>query len=894
MDILEPDIKYRYSIEDVLSCYKTAEEAFIAGDYVSALRLCNLSQNRDIEISGCAYIMAGHTKKGLEILSKIPTLSQRGYLYLAFAHWIEGSEEKSINILDGLINEDSSNIIYDKFKKILTKKNINILLFGHLTSNGVESLLSSTENKYCKFNLYTVGYSKDDDIRIRHDVDIVQTIYSYLPEEEHPDLALIISPYCIFHKNYGDLPIPKVIFMMDHDYFTYNYGGIIKNDIIVVASSMEHFEVSNFFSLPCHVYYTYDMSSAIHNEEREGSATTHYTNQETFSEKSYDIVITGSTFTDFQRQKSQLVFKLLNMPREWKIRVADGFMDKASYFNLLKKTKLTFSSVRFIDLLQQRGVDALNNSCMILYPENSSWPLFFDEKKSLINPYSLNFSTLQYQLENYLTKFTNHDKQEMGKASACSNFEFLFKKAPYRELSQLKYFTFISLFKRDKTDEQKRKQFLQETTGVNGFEYWTRGYFNDSLLSLKNYLSSISPKTEYHYIKLFNLCVYEGGNKTNGSDKTTKEERRIELLYAHQIGREGLKRFPSSLVLRFNVARFYYFTGMTQNALSEFLRITHNASNLTYFELTADIFNFFFPKNILSLAEDDIYFPQLDYMDNVMVKYINPNVSNSLQKPYTEPKNIILSSCHYFLANIYRKQENLQKSLTHLHYALELYPDNYIAQNLMVETLIQTINQHNRKEVLSKVLRYYVSAIRHYPAFIRQNTFAYAFQAAHFLEHTDTAVQLLDSWFLFYKRVIPANGELKFSKVTITTILKYAHSYPHSLIHRFLDKNFISLSANDAESFFLLEEGEEQLIYPFFEHYLHHYANKQEFNKTTILIGKLICTPNLSIKRQIIHSCIHFLIAKNINSSELQEVIEQLKDADFDMTDDEEFNYKFV
>ncbi|MCV6636799.1 hypothetical protein [Candidatus Albibeggiatoa sp. nov. NOAA] len=913
MNILEPNIKHRYSVEDVLSSYENAEAAFLAGNYVAALRLCDFEQDR--ELAGCAYIMAGYAKKGIEILEDISVLSDRGLFYFAFGYWVEDDKKRAINIIDGLCQTHPDNELYFKFKSLLAKQRINLLLFGHLQKGSVQLLFDSI--KYAKeteFNVKTVGYSKAADIRIQHDSDILQVL-SLLPDDEYPDFALFISPYGIFHKNYQDLPIPKLIFLLDHDYFTYNYGGIIKNDIVVTTGPIEHFEITHFYSLPCHTYYSYDASSPKikdttkkSEEESNKSLLTpsnnvaqsssvedshcHTTlptdpavNHLVHQTKKYDFVLTGSIFNDFQRQKGQLVFKLIHMPNEWKIRIEDGFLDIEQYFEFLMKSKYTFTTVRFIDILQQRAVDALKNSCMSLYPQEASCALFLEHNK--MKPYKEGFEELKQQLTSYLTDSIKHSE------AAVSDFKALFKEPPERELCQLKYFSFLSIFKHNDINEQQRKQSLQETTGANGFESWAGHHFTDSLLPLKNYLNNISAKTEYHYIKLFNLYVYESVNKKTEEDDKKIEDRQVQLLYAHQIGREGLKRFPSSLVLRFNVARFYYFTAMTKNALSEFLRITHSASNLVYFELTADIFNFFFPKRTLSL-EEEVYFPQLDYADNIIIKYMNPKMPTSLQKPYTEPKNIILSNCHYFIADIYLQQDNLQKSLNHLLHALELHPDNYIAQNLIVEVLIKTINQHNKKEVLAKVLHYYVSAVRHYPAFIRKDTFAYALQAAHFLGHQDIAVQLLNSWFLLYKRVIPTNRKLIFSKVTVTTILKYTDFYPHSLIHHFFDKHFISISTHDKESVFLLEEGEEQLIYPFFEYYLSHYVKKQDFDKVIILLGKLIDTPNLSVKRQIIHSCIHFLIAKNVHSSELQAVIEQLKNADFNMTDDEAFSCQYI
>lgn len=866
MNILEPDIKYRYSIEDVLSNYRSAEEAFSAGDYISALKLCGSEQTRNsTEIAGCSYIMAGYTQKGSGVLSAIPNLSCRGQFYLAFAYWMDGEDEKATSIVDELLEGEISNIFYKKFSNILKNRTINILLFGHLNNNGVESLLSSLKDKNCKFNVYTVGYSKSDDIRIRHDMDIVQTIYSQLPKGEHPDFALIVSPYGIFHKNYEDLPIPKIIFMMDHDYFTYNYGGIIKNDIVVVTGSIEHFEVSNFFSLPCHVYYTYDMSASFHSEE-----VSNQTDQ--ISSKLYDIAITGSTFADFQRQKSQLVYKLIHMPSEWKIRVIDGFMDKSKYFDLLKKTKLTFSSVRFIDLLQQRGIDALKNDCALLYPENSSWPLFFDEQKLPIRPYSLNFETLQSQLRSYLTELTEHKKQEA--TSSCTAFQSMFKqKSSYHDLRQLKYFSFLSLFNSNDTNEQQRKKSLQETTGANGFEDWTGSYFVDSLDSLKNYLHNISLKTEYHYIKLFNLYIYEGGNKN--ADNKSIEKRRIAFLYANQVGREGLKRFPFSLVLRFNVARFYFFTGIIDNALNEFLTIVHNISHLSYSELTADIFNFFFPKYVFTTkVDEEVFFPQLDYFSNIIIKRVNSKVSTSLQKAYVEPINIILSTCYYFIAKIYYDKEKLQKSLQHLEYSLDLYPSNYVAQNFIVQVLKKSSTTASSKDVVSeKILNYYLSAVRNFPSFIKKDTFAYAFQAAHNLGSVDIANQLLDSWFLFYKRVSSPYGMLTVSQTTITTILDFMHLYPNSLVHHFLNKTFLNISNDESDSF-TLDEGEEQLIYPFFEIFLRYYTNKLDYDNVLILLTKLISTPNLSVERQMIHSYINLLIIRNIEPSKLKRIIE--------------------
>jgi len=867
MNIFEPNIQYRYSVKDVLASFESAEAAFLAGNYIAALRLCDLEQ--DVELSGCAYIMAGHVSKGIEILKALSGLSHRSQFYLAFAYWVEGNKNLAINIVEELIQTEPENAHYLKFKALLDKQCIHILLFGHLTEQTTKQLLKSVkQSKPAEFSIKTVGYSNYDDIYIEHDSDIQQVLTS-LPVDEYPDIALFISPYGIFHKNYQDLPIPKLIFMLDHDYFTHNYGGIIKNDIVVTTGPVEHFEINHFYSLPCHTFYNYDMSEELINED---VLDTKNSDQYEFNQtKKYDIVLTGSIFNNFQRQKGQLIFKIIHMPEEWKIKVVDGFLSVSQYYDMLKQSKFTFASVRFIDVLQQRSVDALNNGCIPLYSEQASCHLFIEN--DLMKPHSENFLSLKQQLTDYLNEPSTFNP------IAVANLEHIFKKPPARELHQLKYFSFVSIFKQNNPKELQRKQSLKETTGSIGFEMWTEKSFTSTMDSLKNHLHGVSQKTEYHYIKLFNLYVYEGGTQQARVGRTV-EERRIELLHAHRIGRKGLKQFPMSLTLRFNLARFYFFTGMTDNALSEFLKIVHSAHQLTYFELTADIFHFFFPKKVFSTLndelEDTLFFPQLSYSDNVIIKYVNLHVRPDLQKPFFEPKNIILSSCHYFIAKIYYKEDDLQKSLKHLYHALDLYPDNYVVQHFLVQILTKLpVSLQHRKEIFTKIIHFYILALRHYPAFIQQETFVYAIQAAHNLGRKEIVDQLLNSWFLFYKRVFPTNGKLTFSTKTINVILKYAPHYPNSSIHLFLNKNFIDI---DNKQSFSLKSGEEQLIYPFFKRYLSFYVNRQDFDTVILLLHKLLSTPNMDFKNQTIHSSINFLITQNIQSPELDRLVERLVD----------------
>lgn len=101
------------------------------------------------------------------------------------------------------------------------------------------------------------------------------------------------------------------------------------------------------------------------------------------------------------------------------------------------------------------------------------------------------------------------------------------------------------------------------------------------------------------------------------------------------------------------------------------------------------------------------------------------------------------------------------------------------------------------------------------------------------------------------------------------------HLYPNSFINQFIHKTFIDIG-NETD-YFVLDEGEEQLVYPFFEHYLHYYINRQEIDKAVLLLHKLINTPNLFIHRKIIHNFLHLLIEKNaIATPQLDELIERL------------------
>lgn len=694
---LRPTISHRFSVDDVVASYADGEAAFSDGNYVVAATLAAPGS----ALQGAARIMAGAITDGLKILNALQDIPSPFQIYLAFAHWMLGEGDSALSSLKQCATDARAAALAN----MVLSEQIDVLLFANPFQRSVDAF-----RKTAQFRVHTVGFDAGCDIRIHPDEDLCAAVVAALGKA--PDLAVTLTCYATYHRDYARLPCPKIGFLTDHDYFLYNRDAFAANDMLIVNGPVEHFEVSRLYPRPCHTYYTLDLDYQIPH----GGAKSE-------QKKRFDIGLSGSSFVPYMREKAQFAFSLMDLPDDLRVRIVQGFLPGDEYTKFVGESHLTPVAVRFSDVLNTRAIEAILRGSATFHPAGNLWPSLLGLDPHC-HPYR--HEAIEEDLRQALTAATDGEPIDLEAIDA------LLPPSPDRETRFLKYFAFLGCLQ---AGRETTPATVGERSGATGIllelqkrtAETARTYYEDLI-------SSFSRGTSAHdALKGLNAGIY------------LCRQLPFPDIIARVVaaGENALQRFPTHLALRFNFARFLYHHNLQDRADQQFMSILE-AGDVHLLDPAAD--------DVLNYHYHIEYFPFMAYQDQALLKLIGERDPRHA-KPFCEPWRVISScACHY-LADRRFQQGRINEALDLASIGIGLFPGNYNLHAALVRISWSAYHSSGNTDCLRVLADCFQSASTGYPGAFRELAW-YALQALRTLGDTEGLSRLLQLWERHCARVL--------------------------------------------------------------------------------------------------------------------------------------------
>lgn len=705
-----PTIKHRHTIDEVLTSYPDAEAAYRNGNYVVAAARADVGS----ELQGCALVMLGAFHRGLAVLDSLAgAVSPRGRQVRAFALWETDDTGAAVKEMESLTAAHPEEPRYQAFLDILRRETLDVLLFANPLGHSVEAFRKASP----LFRVRTVGHDQNCDIPITPDCNLVDVTQKALGH--NPDLALSLSGYAIYHRDYGQLPCPKIGFLTDHDYFIFNRHAFAANDLLLTNGPIEHFEVSRIYPRPCHTYYTLDLGYSIpHPEHRETPP------------KRFDVAISGSSFVPYMREKAQFAHALMDLPDDLSIRILQGFLPGEVYHRFIGETRRIPMAVRFGDVLNTRIIEAVQLGSDGLNLKGNLWPELLG-LQSHTAPY-------QYEsLEQDIRQALKTSSRESVSPEQLADIDRLLPPSPEREVRFLKYFAFLGSQSERVAQNAQAPQRCSGSTGIH--------------LEIQDRSGPAIGKYHLELIQHFSAgnSAYDVNKQLNARIYLVRCFPNPELIASTvTTGEQLVRQHPRHLAMRFNFARFLFHYGQPERAESHFKAIVENADSWELREDEDDILNYHYHIE---------YFPYMRYVDNAILKLID-QTAPAQAKPYTEPAQIILSTACHYLAHMHYTRDEVLDAVDIASLGLNYSKDNYNLQAALVRICWKGYQGTNNLEFLSILIDCFDHAVDGYPGFFRELAW-YALQALTVMADEARLIRLLVLWHRHCARVLWVDAE---------------------------------------------------------------------------------------------------------------------------------------
>lgn len=772
---MEFDVKHKYrtTFDDLAEYYSgSARNAFEDGNYAYSAHIADT----DSDLKACSLIMLGNPEMGIELMQKLPQTPEIQF-YRAVGNWFLGNQlEVNQYLLDLDVSQLSS--AQNNCLELLGETKINVLVI-----NREFNTKAFTRNS--QFNLMTMGFSPSDDISLTLSDDKF-TIMEHLKKYSFvPDILVVYRPeYLLLPIGFEEFDCPKIAFVSDYDLHVYQkYSDFMKFDAFVVYSGVDHHELSKLTEKPV---FTHILSHSIYGPSQ--------INNIPFSNKQFDIHVTGSSFRRFFADKSALLFYLTQLDNHLKIKIEDGFVSPIQYAGALRNVRIVPTFVRFYGCFPTRGVEALEHGASILYQEGGVLESFIDPESFGIYsfPDNYDFESLQQIVNCALENQIKCDRKLVG----LDKF--------YASRSVPMFLKFCSIVTRLKVKKPSSKQNIKPrydvsvvgiddlhggiAGGLTGEEH-CRNFarmieYNLQLSRTPQSLNSAAILSVYWLLHLERYVTWY---------KTGTKERLLEQ--AVKIWTEACQLFPNHLVVKFNLARFYYHYEYTDEATVLLQEIVDNYCDTEIVPLHDDI------MSALFFFED--FFPYKEYIDLIIKQPHNKSMCKIL-------KSIIASASAWYLSIIYERRQRMTISYKFCELALEIYPDNQIAKKGFTSLLIKNLSNDASAEHCYSLIKNFESSVSDYVLNLHDGFSGYIDLLVR-TGQIDSAKSALNAWFNFFSRV-RKNGELLHIDVCfINNLLKYSELLPDrarklfSVVLEFTKTGKISASDDDLiEELFLV------------------------------------------------------------------------------------------
>ena len=802
---IDPEYSYRYDIDFIRRSYEGLEEAFEQGDFI----LVSQFAEKNSELKGMAYILAGLPEKGIQILDLQLKLSERAKVILAFGLWYVDRTRSALAILKGVERQGRDGKMANKLEALIQSE--NIIVFQTILSPPSSDdpptgdPLYKAERSYGQFvvrNVATQAAKNYYDISVEDDFE---AFISGLPDEEKPHLLLATVTHWFFPRNFHKVDIPKVLWNHDEDMFLHRiFDHYRQMDVNIVPTSQQQFELSwgcgtfspsNLLAEPFSTPYQHPRAGA--------------------KEKDIDVLFTGAICNKFLAEKARFLFNISRLSSDYNLLFHDGRLEEKLYRDAMSRTKFLPIVSRILGNPSPRWREILESDGFLLYPENT---LFGDVSKGSFS-YGLKdpAGDIEKHLKSYVVKTPggeyDHDSARNDISDQFSLHICSREKLRERFLRLSAFYIIL----RDNLDWQRKRRSdprpaakrraVWLTPNVD-LHYFGRenifGKINADLPRISEVqrdwdVADFNNAALTNFRLGFSLLFTWKANDKNKPESIFQDSETI-IKKAFAILDQGIDEFPNSLLLEFNKVQWRflseYICGADLQEFSfqeQFHSLLMRFDELEFEPLGSDI-------GTIDNCYEDRVFPYYEYGQSIIKYAVSFGSSDEeLVKQGNQLRTMIHSAIHGYLGWLSYIEGKTDGAIQHIEDALALFSNNLPLQNLKFDVLLNISSKTPQQQ--EEFIESFYSYSNLYPVALLEHLHM-VLPELRKLNHEEEIRKLLSDWYYFGNCFDEETLKKVISHYDLVSMGRFKKYFPDELLNK------IHISRNDHR---ILKPFEEML-----------------------------------------------------------------------------------
>ncbi len=676
---LSPNFERRPSLDDIVEKYGSAKEAFERGNYYVSLIKAQKEDNSHIQAASAKMCGSRVTSLGITI--------EKESIEDFFSKWCsENTEIKTHQI--------SKDPRFAELTNILSKRKINVFYFAG----------PHTEGAIPQTDLPDISIAS----KIVDRDEIINSLEDTLPKNWVPDVIIILDIYG--HRLPNDLytlKIPLIFVPYDFDFqLQKQFEDLQRASLIVSNSAYEHLLLEGIYGRPISACPTFV------------ALTQQLRANEDIPTKDIDFFHSGVSFNPLMREKAQFLFRIATIDNpKLKIVINEEFLPKSEYQLYMQRAKfIPIMSSRNHGGMLSRSMDSLSLCSFPLHGVPDAPIQLFNVLKNYITMSS--HSSLEKDVFRSISDF--EEKWENYKNSLKDIRSELSSILLNSEDGKIKFLKFcvFEIFHRStfKSRQSLKSEHLRSSSIVGLSQSLQHARINKNMSH-----------------RLYSLSIYNAIEQALRNSQPAATKDSIRSYY-----KEAKQKFPNSLAINFNFARYAWLINNTDEAVDIFTAIYREKESLM-FEPETDLV---WLRLFSALSE---LMPIQDY---------NIAVSKELADGRSEcaaGKNIIISTCLVYLALNKLRQKEYKEGLKLLDKALHLYSEHFPAARLRIKTLYAIGTDWKKSANAFK------KAIELYPPYLTE-LLPLGVSIKERLGQEEEAIDLVKTWVYFITRYNSRKG----------------------------------------------------------------------------------------------------------------------------------------
>ncbi|MBL9166735.1 MAG: glycosyltransferase [Verrucomicrobiales bacterium] len=505
------------------------EHAFDRGDYASAALFGHEGDWRTHAAKG----LIGLAKPALEGLARFSVPEAR--FYEGVTHWIDGNDAVAVKALAGLTTEHARKLL-----ALLRKPKIQVLSQCDRGSQW-DFITSIREDQ--RFEIVNYGFDVNDQ-PIRPYADIRRCF----DEKRPPDFYVAkMLEWHLLPPNLQTLPCPVFGHTADYDLHiqaVHPWLGVF--DEVLTTDQTEWRDVSQLRQGPVSVFPKAFGLALKLPAVPDGL-------------RALDVFISGTTQHPYHPDKARLIHQVLRN-RDLKVKFLEGFLPMADYLNILGCTRAAFTYIRHPGGMPTRGMESLAMGAAIAVQEESILRAYLGENEGVVS-YSLEKGDLPDALQRITREWELFRERALIGAGVVRQ-EFTSTRAASQ---YFRFLTFLAAKPRAARVEVDPRLLRQKRSILcKGWSWRPAVNLAVRQRSLKEWASDLTQQASAacvinmarELVLEFATAAYFPAAQVYHKNYNARSKIDREVLSsALDLYRLGMRRFPRSLVLRFNFIR---------------------------------------------------------------------------------------------------------------------------------------------------------------------------------------------------------------------------------------------------------------------------------------------------------------------------------------------------